>query len=690
MNLFKQYGIKEVADVMFYSITRIGDEEFFTPVMYLDTLKISSVDKKINNVSAFGGKGNGKILAWNFDKGTTLKFEDALFSQQSLDMFMNGRVMAKLSDWTSAIAKLSVANKYGQKHYSIKAFPSPELTDAEWEIVYRCAEKAGYDPRTGETFLAGTNTANKGRINHATRYVFNTKDGDTDVDGMVAENRWLLKKGYTDRKQKTPHPRDIARFIDTNDEEYSGVSLILTPTLNGETEDSLFYEYEKAQEFKKMNVGDIISGNMALTLVYEDKQAQTETQVIKHGDIDKNGKQISLLLHYVIKLNTDGYHCISANFESDIDIIKSIFPCFNSQITETIKIQIGNDFFLKHIVYYLFPNYLEEVLGDLCWCDLNGISYTAMPPQIIEQISNEIKSFKQIGHFSNDLSEAKTIDRFEKCVVTDQKGLKIDLINQFKNIQKKNENVFDNYSIFFDVKTLMPFLKKGEVTKQMFEQKCARLIGQTNQQPTKQQMITAIKDYLSNTYNSTWINNLQDDDYVINRVESITEPKIANTVYLIYFVITKKEYLVLKPGTIYYKFSRTVDTDVNNLTYLGTNLSIDEDTLSGEYLIVGETFIREQQTGVDQRCQIVINRAKISSSTKLNLQAGGSPLTFSVDVDALVPRDKNKSTMELHMYNVEQDGIEGGYKIIPQNKHHVTTPFMQSREEIIANNVELY
>lgn len=139
MNIFKQYGIKEVADVVFYSITRVGDEEFYIPVLYFDTLKVTSLDKSVTAVPANGGKGNGKILSWNFGKDLKLKLEDALFSQMSLNTFMNGRVMAKMSPWTSAIAKLNVANKYGQKHYSTKAYPSPELTEGEWEIVYRCA-----------------------------------------------------------------------------------------------------------------------------------------------------------------------------------------------------------------------------------------------------------------------------------------------------------------------------------------------------------------------------------------------------------------------------------------------------------------------------------------------------------------------------------------------------------------------
>jgi hypothetical protein len=113
----------------------------------------------------------------------------------SLNTFMNGRVMAKMSPWTSAIAKLNVANKYGQKHYSTKAFPSPELTEAEWEIVYRCAQKAGFDPRTGYSEDIGYNRLN-GYSNHTSKYMYDSEGQDTAVDSMVAENRWKLKDAY--------------------------------------------------------------------------------------------------------------------------------------------------------------------------------------------------------------------------------------------------------------------------------------------------------------------------------------------------------------------------------------------------------------------------------------------------------------------------------------------------------------
>ena len=50
MNFFDKYGIKDVADITFYSITRIGDEEIYIPVLTLDTLKVSSLSKSSDTI----------------------------------------------------------------------------------------------------------------------------------------------------------------------------------------------------------------------------------------------------------------------------------------------------------------------------------------------------------------------------------------------------------------------------------------------------------------------------------------------------------------------------------------------------------------------------------------------------------------------------------------------------------------
>jgi hypothetical protein len=48
LNIFEQYGIKEVADVTIYSIHKKTDgsgDDYYVPALYLDTLKISTTEQ---------------------------------------------------------------------------------------------------------------------------------------------------------------------------------------------------------------------------------------------------------------------------------------------------------------------------------------------------------------------------------------------------------------------------------------------------------------------------------------------------------------------------------------------------------------------------------------------------------------------------------------------------------------------
>lgn len=185
MNLFSKYGIKEVADVVFYSINKIGDEEFLTPVLFLDTLKVSTLSKTAETVSAQGGYGNKKLITWNFGKEITLQLEDALFSPASMSMIWGGKLEAKLSPYTSAIVKINIANKYGSLHYSTYAYPSPALTDEEWEIVFRAAQDCQLDLGTKD---------DKGKSN--TDYY---KAEYTHDDPCIEQNRTELRRRYYKR-----------------------------------------------------------------------------------------------------------------------------------------------------------------------------------------------------------------------------------------------------------------------------------------------------------------------------------------------------------------------------------------------------------------------------------------------------------------------------------------------------------
>ena len=81
-SIFDRYGIKEVADVTFYKIESDGSRGM--PVLYLDTLKVSTVEQTASSSDARGGKGNPKLVSWDFGKDINVTLTDALFSPASM------------------------------------------------------------------------------------------------------------------------------------------------------------------------------------------------------------------------------------------------------------------------------------------------------------------------------------------------------------------------------------------------------------------------------------------------------------------------------------------------------------------------------------------------------------------------------------------------------------------------------
>lgn len=96
MNIFEQYGIKEVADVCLYSIELDeNDDEVYIPVLYLDTLKVSTVEQTASQTSARGGLGNPELIIWDYGKEITVTLEDALYNPASMGMTWGGKYGTK-------------------------------------------------------------------------------------------------------------------------------------------------------------------------------------------------------------------------------------------------------------------------------------------------------------------------------------------------------------------------------------------------------------------------------------------------------------------------------------------------------------------------------------------------------------------------------------------------------------------
>lgn len=92
-NILDRYGIKEVADVTFYKIETNG--AIGEPVIYLDTLKVSTIEETASQTSARGGKGNPELIMWDYGREITVTLEDALFSAKSMALMFNQKGTTK-------------------------------------------------------------------------------------------------------------------------------------------------------------------------------------------------------------------------------------------------------------------------------------------------------------------------------------------------------------------------------------------------------------------------------------------------------------------------------------------------------------------------------------------------------------------------------------------------------------------
>lgn len=110
-SIFDRYGLKEVSNVSIYDLK--ADGSLGDLVLYLDSLKVSTIEQTAESVDATGGWGNPKLISWDYGKEMTLTLEDALLSPESMRVMMGGSIRKASSadvvkvHVTSAIVKAS-------------------------------------------------------------------------------------------------------------------------------------------------------------------------------------------------------------------------------------------------------------------------------------------------------------------------------------------------------------------------------------------------------------------------------------------------------------------------------------------------------------------------------------------------------------------------------------------------------
>lgn len=125
----------------------------YVPVLFLDTLKVTTLEQSAEEVYAQGGQGNGKLIGWNFNKEITLSIEDALFTPASMSAIYGsyeGNDFRKGVKETKTIDNMQKCT--AKRNFIVPAGNSlgvPSEADKSAQAVY-------YDPNTMEPYADGT------------------------------------------------------------------------------------------------------------------------------------------------------------------------------------------------------------------------------------------------------------------------------------------------------------------------------------------------------------------------------------------------------------------------------------------------------------------------------------------------------------------------------------------------------
>ena len=229
-SILDRYGIKEVADVTFYKIKNDGTRG--DPVLYLDTLKVSTVEQTAESVDARGGKGNPKLVTWDYGKEITVSIEDALFSSKSMAiMFGDGTV----SQGATQVQKTAVVRMGAASEGKVKMLNDYVVAD-----VYDATDGS----KRVKLYIGSENTAPTGEVLLTNQIAFTGPNSAVsklyDEDGTVLDEAFTLadlKSLYSTGQTASSTEYDGHKFMFTYWVAAAGKQI----TISGDTFPGTYY-----------------------------------------------------------------------------------------------------------------------------------------------------------------------------------------------------------------------------------------------------------------------------------------------------------------------------------------------------------------------------------------------------------------------------------------------------------------
>jgi hypothetical protein len=125
-----RFGSREVADVTFYNNEGV-------PVLFLDTLKLTNMSNEAERTYITGGRGNPRLLAFDYNRTATFEISDALMNPRSLAL----QAGVEVETTPTTIHAREIVDVTGGS-ITLRNIPNSDVR------VYSSTDGYNYDPET--------------------------------------------------------------------------------------------------------------------------------------------------------------------------------------------------------------------------------------------------------------------------------------------------------------------------------------------------------------------------------------------------------------------------------------------------------------------------------------------------------------------------------------------------------------
>lgn len=621
MNIFEQYGIKEVCDITLYSIelNKYGDE-IYVPIMYFDTLKVSTLEQTGSQTAAKGGHGNVDQVIWDFGKEITLRIEDALYTPASQSLMWGGKFGTKKSKiygvWNPYIYP---TDEYGRTHYLKKRVFAQH---GNWWMEEGDETLEQYDEEQliemgGIKFLCPCDNQIKIMVyeqndgHYKYLKIDYTDDQADQLEGntyVCPKNKIILASLNSGEALKKYRSSELVNsmWIDNKRPERAELSLDCFGSFKYTT-----YQYAQSE----------INENYCYYKEFADVDGAVGCEEVPdiYGYIwqDANLKMNSLegdqKMYYIENTNVQ-FRVEAGTSQKEITLaqnglfrknepLKEIYNFTKNDlryneltgiIEKTKDFQTKLDFYLN--LEWELPN------SDISTNSRKKITKVKIGTfYIIDDWNSQVCSPEELIYpIESGLKDVHVLDRMERVVAKNTFAIDTNRNLRMFNYSQMPEYENTELTVYFDPLTMKPY------------------------EPST--------------------------DHFVKRDGSVIEGSLR----------------IIKQYDIYLKWTRS---KAPKYTSLGHQIVVNSDSFPGAYRLVGETFSKRRDDGKNLRYQIDIPLCKMSSNTNLTLQAAGEPTTFSAEFKVL--RKDNGEMVKLTQYEVENTKYEDTYSnstsIVPVN-----------------------